>query len=516
MPVDDDEFATQQEIDEHNRKERDLFPKSNVTPFPKKEETLNDEEEGILEWNKIYGQVMFGTTFKIIDESIPGKISFLDKKQFMDKHYRDIVAVQSTDPSGNIKVKIFQKTELWLRHIKSRKYQQVIFDPKKDHDPIGGEHVDYNLWRGFATRSIKGNCYKVLMYIRNVVCNGDKKAYRWLMAWVAHMKQRPWEKPETAIVIQGEEEGTGKSFFPGILRALLDGREFTDSSLYFKASNSKMITGDFSGHLERCLLLHAEECFSAESNKEDAIIKDLITEPVISINAKFREAKVAKNYLRIIFTGNSSHIIKAGQYARRFLVLEISNKYQQNTGFFNGLVKNLDNRGLEALSYFIDHYPIHKFDLRVAPKTIGLSRQKISSDRETEFWHVMLHTGELSFLGTSDGKYYEKEKEYHVIKYKLFSQFQRFMGQRVEKTKSNAVSFGMKFNQFFPVVIDGKIIKERDGKNTKMLRAIKYDNLNCYVIPSLRTCRALFGVFLGKDVDWPDNDEWIEKPFDHD
>lgn len=201
---------------------------------------------------------------------------------------------------------------------------------------------------------IKGKCYQTLRYIRDVLCNGKKDQYRWLMAWVAHLTQRPWEKPETAVAIQGEEEGTGKSFFPWILGELLDGKGMSHK-LYFEASNSKMITGDFNGDLERCLLLHAEEAFRAESEREDSIIKNLISDHNLGINPKGIEAKLSKNFIRLILTGNPPHIVKAGRFARRFLVLKISDKRRLDTVYFKKLTDELENGGFEALMYYLMH-----------------------------------------------------------------------------------------------------------------------------------------------------------------
>jgi hypothetical protein len=127
----------------------------------------------------------------------------------------------------------------------------------------------------------------------------------------------------------------------------------------------------------------------------------------------------------------------------------------------------------------------------------------------------MLCLGELSFIGTSDNKYYGKETEYHVIKYKIFNQFQRFTNRRVGKNRSDETSFGMKFSQFFPVIDgDGNIRKEINGKNMRFLKTDKHQDTNCYIIPSLTLCRAMFEAYEGQNIDWPDNLEWVEKPYE--
>jgi Family of unknown function (DUF5906) len=472
---------------------------------PAKEEP-KDDNDGIpgfiAELSQFYATVLKDVKFKVIDESIPGKVKFLDKREFLDNNADDKVTTFTTNTSGDSKSKIESKAKMWLEHPKHRKYRSVIFDPSR---PFHRNDLDYNMWPGFSVAPQKGSCYQFLKYVRAVVCNGNKNEYRWLMAWTAQMFQKPWEKPETAVAIQSEEEGTGKSFFPVVLSRLLH------ESSYFVASNPRMITGDFTGHLEHTLLLHAEECFRAESEREDSIIKNLISDEKMPVNAKGIQAKLVKSYIRMIMTGNPPHIVKAGQYARRFLVLKILNKYRMNTEYFKKILHELEHGGYEALMYYLMHYPIDKFNLRVVIKTAGLLEQQIESMKgEYRFWYVCLYNGELPFIGTSHNKYYRTgDLEYHVIKHKLIGYFQRFMSKKVEKNRSDEVTFGIQFAKFFPVLNDkGNIIYDNQGKQMKYLETDRFEENNHYIIPELTICRKLFDACYEQSFDWPDNKEW--------
>jgi Family of unknown function (DUF5906) len=511
-----DEFEDHPSAEDIRENKKKLFGDEKVVKFPDAKPNKEDDPElsFVADMNKYYAKTMKDDKFKVIDESIPGVIRFLNKKEFMDDRAHDKLQILTTSPDGNIKAKFEPKAKAWLEHPKARRYRMTVFDPRK---PFHRNDLDYNLFKGFGVEPSKGQCYKILQYVRNVLCSGNKEHYRWLMAWCAQMFQQPWKKPETAVAIQGEEEGTGKSFFPQILAKLLDGKDFTNANkLYFTTPNAKMITGDFSGHLEHCILLHAEEAFRAESDREDSIIKSIISEDNLSINAKNIEAKLSKNFIRLILTGNPPHIVKAGRFARRFLVLKISSKHRLDTEYFKELSNELNSGGYEALMYYFMHYPISKFNLRIVLKTEALLEQKIESMKgEERFWYTLLHTGELDILGINHGKYYGKmEKEYSVIKYKLFNRFQRFMNKKAEKNRSDEVSFGMRFSKFFPVIDNnGTIQKDRNGNPMKMLKSDKHQETNCYIIPSLNTCRLLFDVYFGQKCDWPDNDEWIDKQF---
>jgi hypothetical protein len=526
----DEHPPSEEELARNERKlfgEKDLFG-SNVVPLrsAQPDESGSVEDIVVNKLNKYYAKTMLGNKFKIIDESVPGVVRFLDEKDFIAILRSEKALITITEPNGTIKPRIEPVTTIWLNHRKARIYRMVIFDTHKIFDPtVWGPHVDYNLWRGPATFPQKGSCYKTLRYIRDVVCNGDKETYRWLMAWVAHMVFRPWEKPDTAIAIQGEEEGTGKSFFVWILSLLLDGKEESmerSFPLYFKASSAKMITGEFNGHLEHCLLLHAEEAFRAESDREDAIIKDLISGGKLGIHGKYRDAKLSNNYIRLILTGNPPHIVKVGRFARRFLVLKISDKKMLKTDYFGDLAKNLHCGALEALMYYLKKYPIHKFNLRVAPKTAALADQKeASSTPEEQFWKSRLYTGELTMDGTVEkgqNKYYANDigTEYLIIKNRLYRNYEKFAKNIRGARVSDEVWFGRRFAKFFNAKESLVRLKVNNtGAPLIGLATDKLpDNTNYYVIPKLSICRELFSDYIGQPIEWPDDvEDWLDKPF---
>jgi hypothetical protein len=514
MADDDDGDNTYPTPEEMAQYKKDLFG-DNVVQFPtgQKDDTPQDRA---LALSKDYAIVTKNARVKVIDETRPDDIIFLDKKDFYDKLSYRKVTITVTQPKGGISARFEPEAKLWFENPKARRYERVIFNPhpSKKHSPNGGG--DYNLWPNFVVKPKHGVCIKTLRYFRKILSNGNKTVHRWRMAWAAQMFQRPWEKPETAICLHGEEEGTGKSFFPLILSKLMDGYDSSRAHrLYFKTSNAKMITGDFSGHLEHCLLLHAEEAFRAESEREDSIIKAIISEEDQGINPKGVEAKITKNYIRLILTGNPPHIVKAGRFARRFLISNVSSEHRMDFQYFREILDELNNGGYEALMYYFMHYPIDKFNLREAPKTEELLEQKLESlNAEERFWYNMLCIGELPFVGTSENKYYGNGIEYHVMKHKMFNQFQKFTNRRVGRNRSDETSFGMRFAQFFPVINgDGTIRRERNGKNMRFLKTDKHHDTNCYIIPSISLCKAMFSAYEGQYIDWPNSEEWIEKQF---
>jgi hypothetical protein len=312
--------------------------------------------------NKRFASCSYNSKFYVLEET-EDDIIFRAKKDFVD-----LLANMQVPISDGKTMRHVPATKIWLEHPKRRHYVKVVFDPSK---PFDRNSKVFNRYRGFAIKPIKGECGKFLGYVKAVLCRDNEEHFPWLMGWTSHIFQKPAEKPETAVAIQGEEEGSGKSFFAKIISHLLDGVA-SEPKLFFKTSNARLITGDFTGHLEYCLLVHAEEAFRAESEREDSILKDLITGDHISINPKGIQAKIIKHYARLILTGNPPHIVKASRFARRFLVLKISDKHVCDTEYFREILEELNNGGYEALMHYFMNYDISKVNLRIAPKTAGL------------------------------------------------------------------------------------------------------------------------------------------------
>jgi len=99
--------------------------------------------------------------------------------------------------------------------------------------------------------------------------------------WIAFMLQRPWESPETAIAFRGPE-GTGKGTLGRALMRIAGVHGLTVAS-------STQFAGRFNAHLRNCVFLFADEALWPGQKDAEGILKQLVTEPVISYEAKGRD-----------------------------------------------------------------------------------------------------------------------------------------------------------------------------------------------------------------------------------
>src|SRR3954454_6708582 len=112
-------------------------------------------------------------------------------------------------------------------------------------------------------------------------------------------------------------EGTGKGTLAKVLRHIFGQHGMA-------ISNSKHLTGNFNGHLRDAVFLFADEAFFAGDRAHVGVLKSLITEPFLTIEAKYQNAVQQPNYVHLMMASNEAWVIPASSDARRYFVLEIS------------------------------------------------------------------------------------------------------------------------------------------------------------------------------------------------
>lgn len=268
----------------------------------------------------------------------------------------------------------------WLDHQQRREYDTIVFAPKKDVPEA------YNMWKGFSVESLPGDCSLFLDHVQRNVCQGDEKLYTYVIGWMARCVQFPAEPGQVALVMRGGK-GVGKSFFAKVFGSLF-GRHF------LQVSNPGHLVGNFNAHLRDVLVLFADEAFYAGDKKHASILKTLITEETIQIEAKGVDVESSPNYVHLIMASNDDHVVPASGDERRFLVLDVGAEKQQQSGYFKEIIKQLDNGGREALLHMLTTYNLDDYEVRNVPQTGALREQKeLSLSSEQDWWFNKLKDG---------------------------------------------------------------------------------------------------------------------------
>jgi Family of unknown function (DUF5906) len=250
-----------------------------------------------------------------------------------------------------------------------------------------------NFWVGPRPLAKAGNWVLLRDFLLNVICAGDTSSFDYLIRFMAHMIQRPEEKPGVMITLLGGQ-GTGKGVYFSLLRAI-----WPRTTL--QASNIEQITGRFNACLERNFIICMDEALFAGDRRAMDSLKSIITESMLQIEQKFQPTRTIRSVHRLFASSNHSHFGNIERDDRRFVFLKVSDAKQQDTTYFGGIVAAInDPATIGALLYYLKRKNLNSFDIRRKPNTSEHLNQKLKSLQGFDrFWYEVLATGYLNGTG---------------------------------------------------------------------------------------------------------------------
>lgn len=490
-PLDDEDDIGETETVSIDSDFDDLLGGGSKTQVSKRQQKLNKAKveadlghipPKIARINKKHAVAFINGKTTIITEGSDGNVSYGTVGDLHNFYENDRVATEKATEAI---------TKAWLRHKKRREYPNgVVFAP--------GEEVEgaYNHWRGFSVEpDPRRSCKLILQHMRKIVCRDDQVYYDYLVGWLAHMIQRPGEKPGVAVVLRGEK-GVGKDTIGDYV-----GRLFTHH--HVKIANQEHMIGRFNAHQEKCLMLHVEEGFWAGNKQADGSLKHLVTSEKVFIEPKGLNGFHVKSVLRLFMSSNERWVVPATNGERRYFVLDVANRYslknathQERKRYFDAIRHEMLNGGCGALLHFLQTYDISNFDVRAVPDTVALAEQKIEGLRNIErWWHGQLQSGETEFPFTKDrgGSGADWVRDPIAVDrgefrdaYVRWLRTRRFDGEELRDWE-----LGQRLKLILPEI-------------RSMQRSAAGSRSRVYIIPTLAQCRRSFEDWLGSALDWPE------------
>jgi hypothetical protein len=396
---------------------------------------------------------------------------------------------------------------IWLEHPDRRQYiDGVTFDPSGSSEP-----GVLNLWQGFAVIPVQGDWSLMKRHIWEVICNGDPIRYHYLISWLARLVQHPAEQGEVAVVMKGGE-GTGKGTLAKAVLHLLGQHGIA-------ISNARHLVGNFNGHMRDCVFLFADEAFFAGDKQHVGVLKSSITEPYLTIEAKYQNAVQTPNFLHVMMASNEEWVVPAGLDARRFLVLVISEHRKGDHAYFGAILEQMEAGGYAAMLYDLLNHDITNFNARAVPVTDGLQQQKKLNLPVPEAWWLdVLHRGYVyrSRLGLEEyfGDWHDElATEVLYASYIAYAQQarERHLLTR-EHFGKKIVSFGAKSTRLRNAVVGEHIadVKNDFGTTTRKAELIRHPRPPGYHLGILQESRKAFVAKTGLEIDWQDSGDHTE------
>lgn len=246
-----------------------------------------------------------------------------------------------------------------------------------------------NFWVGPCAPDSQGSATFILTYLLDVICGGDTSSFDYLIRYLAHMVQRPEEKPGVMLVLLGRQ-GTGKGMFFNLLRAIW-------SRTTLLVTDIDQVVGRFNACLERNYAVCMDEALFAGDRKALDRLKSMITEPHINIEQKYQPARSIESVHRFFAASNHDHFAHVEMDDRRFVFLAVSDIHQQDATYFAQLAANLhDPTAVGAFVHHLQGLDISSFNVRRKPNTGQHLVQKIKSlQGVARYWYEVLLAGDL-------------------------------------------------------------------------------------------------------------------------
>jgi hypothetical protein len=302
-------------------------------------------------------------------------------------------------PAGQGAPRLVPADVWWKRSGSKTVYDRVLYDPEGKR-ALPGERI-LNTWRGFAVTPAQGSWRKMRWHIWALLCGRNRPAFKYLFRWLAHAVQHPGSNPEVMVVLRSDNEGVGKSSLgQWILRMFgPHGHE---------ATSYRQVFGEFSDALiDRSFILLEEAIFPGD-HKAAETLRALITANRLHINPKGRTPYDVPNFLHIVMTTNGEWAVPAGADARRFLVLNVTEKRPRS--YFDELWAEAENGGIAAMLHDLLRIDLCGFNPRDVPATVALMEQQRRSADDITQWitdavlnGTLFPYGRGGACGTTDG-----------------------------------------------------------------------------------------------------------------
>jgi len=274
------------------------------------------------------------THFKVIKQSLYCSYENFELQTFKKGNFEvsyNHKTYDSIDKYGNpIDANFISK---YMKSKTSRVYADMNIYPNPKLCPDN----HFNLWLPFAIENMKcdDRNEEGLKFILNhilILCNNDKEVAEYVIDWISHLFQRPWEKSTFLLFVS--QEGIGKStIFSKLLKSMIG------VSKFFSTTNAQNnILGEFNEALINSFLIVFEELNFLNTKGCMGAFKTLITNDEIYINPKGSKGYMMNSYHRACGNTNNPNInISTEKGDRRKCMIKCSNEKKGNVEYMKEL-----------------------------------------------------------------------------------------------------------------------------------------------------------------------------------
>ncbi|MBF0256567.1 MAG: hypothetical protein HQL47_08960 [Gammaproteobacteria bacterium] len=351
-------------------------------------------------------------------------------------------------------------------------------------DSICFEGVEYNpketspgylnLWQGPALEPRKGNWALIDELLFEVICSRDIPAYRYLIMFLAHTLQRPWDKPGVMIILIGGQ-GVGKGTLARLLHRIW-------GPAFLQVHDIHAVTGNFNAALERSLIVFMDEALFVGDRRSSDALKSLVTEPLVYINQKHQPARQMQSCHRFFAATNAEHFKHTERDDRRDFVLKVSEHRKGDHAFWKAVHGEIESDGAKAFMQHLLDLDLSAFNVRDKPQTQALMQQKLMSlDPIALWWYEQLM--ELGDMGW--GRFIPTQHMLNKINEAMFDRLYR-------KARANDLMAAV-------AKMCPSAKKHQQTEHHSRIRGL--------LVPEVEIARAEFEAWIGGEISWQEDAE---------
>jgi hypothetical protein len=286
---------------------------------------------------------------------------------------------------------------LWAECENIRKYDRMDCFPDMARCPPNC----FNLWTPFEMERYNGTppvdndeVREGVAFLRNhlsIMCDHQPDTLDEFEKWIAQMIQFPEIKSHMPIFQSGE--GSGKGSFVQLMTKILGA-----SKVRLTASPEEYVWGRFNNMMETAFLVFFDEISKQMTGKDLEKIKNIITEPEITIQHKGFDGFPMKSFHRFGGLTNAwdgGMTISKG--SRRFLMCKMSDEKKGVMEYWTTFYALLENT--DVLRGFYNYYKAKQVDKKLPPPKMtefALELSKLSVDVPTLWVKEMVADAKLN------------------------------------------------------------------------------------------------------------------------
>jgi len=175
--------------------------------------------------------------------------------------------------------------------------------------------ADFNTWPGWGLAPRAGDAAPFFKLVDHLFSGTPPEAKEWFLRWCAWPIQHPGTKLFSSVVIHGLEQGTGKSLV-GYTLGKIYGRNFTE----IKQND---LHGGFNEWAIGKQLIMGDDVTGSDKRADLDMLKKMITQKEIRINAKNQPTYVLPDCINYIWTSNQPDAFFLEDKDRRFFIHEV-------------------------------------------------------------------------------------------------------------------------------------------------------------------------------------------------